>query len=156
MKKLKINTIVIAFLVISFIGFLDATYLTVSHYRGTELNCTILQGCEEVTNSAYSVIYGVPVALLGMGYYLVIMTLSLFLLEMVLSMVFLETHESKILKILPYLTIFGFVASIWFVYLQIFVIGEICEYCMLSATTSTLLFILGIILLTKQKHARKS
>lgn len=133
-------------MVISFLGFLDATYLTVSHYQGADLNCNILEGCDEVTTSKYSTIFGIPVALFGMGYYLSIMLLSL---------LFIDTKNGKILKVLPYLTIVGLLASIWFVYLQIFVIEAICIYCMGSATTSTLIFILGIILLTKEKNESK-
>ena len=44
-------------------------------------------------------------------------------------------------------------ASLIFVWLQLFVINAICFYCMVSAATSTLLFILGIILWKKLKNA---
>ena len=40
-----------AFLVLSFLGFLDSAYLTVAHYRGEAPPCSLLEGCERVTNS---------------------------------------------------------------------------------------------------------
>lgn len=140
MKKHQ-RIISILFLVFSSIGFLDATYLTVEHYKGVIPPCTI-DGCEIVLTSAQSTIAGIPVALLGSMYYLLIVLLSVYVLD---------NKKDTILKKIPYITIFGFLGSIYFVYLQLFVIKNICQYCMISAGTSTLLFILGLILLYKNK-----
>ena len=57
-------------LILAFAGFVDATYLTISHFRGTALACTISNGCETVTTSAYATLFGLPVALLGLLFYL--------------------------------------------------------------------------------------
>lgn len=129
-------------IIVSFIGFLDASYLTVAHYGGIDLTCTILKGCEEVTTSEYSVIFGVPLALLGVFYYLTVLLLSL---------IYFDTKNRFILKIIPPLTVAGLFASAWFVYLQLFVIKAICEYCMISAATSTTLFIFGIFIFKYKK-----
>lgn len=124
-----------AFLAISFIGFIDASYLTVSHYTGADLNCNLVSGCEQVTNSEYSVVFGIPLALMGLFYYL-----SIFLL----SFLYLDIKKEVIFEFIRPLTVAGLLASVWFVYLQIYVIEAICQYCMLSAGTSTLLFILAM------------
>ncbi len=137
------NRIPIIFLIISAIGFIDAAYLTTQHYLGAPVACSILKGCEQVTTSQYSLIFGVPVALLGALYYLTIL---------VLSVAYLDSRKQSILKLAARLTLIGFLASLYFVYLQIFVIKAICLYCMGSATTSTLLFIFGLISL-KNKPA---
>lgn len=130
--------VIFAIIGVSFIGFLDAAYLTVEHYFGVPLYCAILSGCEEVAASEYSAIWNIPVALLGAIYY----SLLFFL-----AVVYLDTKRDSIIRFAAYLTPLGFLASVWFVYLQLFVIKALCLYCIISATTSTILFILGIFVL---------
>ena len=142
-RHLKI--IAILFCILSAIGLLDATYLTVKHYLGGIPPCT-LRGCEVVLTSAYNTIAGVPVALLGVLYYVTILLLSL---------AYLVSKKEAILRYAAHLTPAGFLASAYFVYLQLFVIKAICLYCMASAATSTLLFILGvyIVIATRKQSA---
>lgn len=128
--------VTVGWLVFSFIGFLDSTYLTIQHYRGALIGCSILSNCEEVTTSEYSVIAGIPLALLGALYYLTIFLLTI---------AYFDTKHSRILTVIPLLTILGFVASLILVYLQVFVIHALCLYCLMSALTSTGLFILAMI-----------
>ena len=125
----------ISIALVSFVGFLDATYLTAQHYLGFELNCSVFNGCDIVTTSEYSVVAGVPVALLGALYYFVLF-IGMF--------VYFDLQDKRVLRILMLLTVFGFFTSLWFLYLQIFVIKALCLYCIVSATTSTALFILGM------------
>lgn len=58
----KYKWLVLGFLILGFLGFLDATYLTVKHYLGTPINCSIFEGCEKVTTSQYATVGGVPVS----------------------------------------------------------------------------------------------
>ena len=127
--------ILIAIIIISFIGFLDAAYLTVQHYQEGILPCVVFEGCEQVTNSKYSTIFNIPISLLGAAYYLVIF-LS--------AVVFWESKKDKALLVISYLPIGGFVISVFLLYLQLFVIKAICAYCVVSIITSTMLFILGL------------
>lgn len=143
-KELKIATII--FLIISFIGFLDATYLTIEHYRGSIPPCTIA-GCEVVLTSEQSKIFGIPVALLGSLYYLTLLTLSF---------TALNRKKESIIKLASKLTPIGFLASLYFVYLQLFVLKAICQYCMISAGTSTALFIIGMYIIFKTYKGRKA
>lgn len=128
----------VAFLVTSALGFLDATYLTVEHYRGVVPPCSIVSGCEAVTTSRYATVSGMPVALLGALYYLTIL---------VLAVAYLDRRQSVWLRLAAYLTFVGLAASVWLVYLQLFVIKAICLYCLFSAATSTILWGLGITVL---------
>ena len=132
------------FLLFSFVGFLDAGYLTVKHYLGTPITCSFFEGCEKVTTSQYATILGIPVALLGVIYYLLIF---------VLVIAYLDTKKEQVLYFTVRFTSIGFLISLWFLYLQVFVIKAICPYCVVSALTSITLFILGIILL-RLKGAR--
>lgn len=135
-QHLKILAIV--FLVVSAIGFIDATYLMVMHYIGNIPPCTI-HGCEIVLTSAQSRIVGIPVALLGSLYYVILL---------ILSIAFLDSKKIAFIKCASYCTVIGFIASLYFVYLQLFVIKAICQYCMISAGASTTLFVLGMYILT--------
>lgn len=136
MKNLKI--ILSLVVLISIIGFLDATYLTVRHYDASSINCSIVSGCEEVTTSRYSTIGGIPVALFGAVYYVTIL---------VLAVAYFDTKSKIFLKFIGYFSFLGFLTSLILVFLQIFVIKAICLYCMVSAASSTMLFVLGILLL---------
>src|SRR3989344_4887040 len=57
--------IALAFLILSLAGFVDSTYLTAKHFLGTPVPCSLLEGCETVLSSPYSVVAGIPVALFG-------------------------------------------------------------------------------------------
>lgn len=120
-----------ALAVIAFIGLADALYLTVSHYFGIPLACGPLSGCETVTSSVYSVVLGVPVALGGVFYYLAMFFGVLF------------AWEYKSVTYFRYVCLFsicGALASAWFVFVMAFLLQAWCTYCLISATTSMLLF----------------
>lgn len=134
-----ITAVVAAMLIFATIGFADATHLSISHYTGTDLRCGPTGGCNTVTGSAYATVFGIPVALLGAIYYASMI---------ILSIAFLDARSEKILNILKWIPILGLGASVWFVFLQLFVIHAICLYCMVSAGTSTMLFLLSLALRT--------
>lgn len=119
-------------LALSFLGFADASFLTIKHYTGTPIPCTILAGCDTVTNSVYSQIAGVPVALLGALFYLTVF---------ILILLNLQQPNKKLIKVVWWLSLLAFLASLAFVYLQAFVINAWCLYCLISALTSTLVFL---------------
>ena len=134
------NNIIIGALIVALIGFADAVYLTLERYQGVIPPCSITGGCEAVLTSAYATIAGIPVSLLGVLFYLVIL-IGLF--------AYLESKNTKILKWTLFLTAFGFLSSLWFVFLQAFVIHAYCAYCLFSALTSTVLFICALVVFSK-------
>lgn len=129
-------------LLIAFVGFADATYLTVEHYSNEVPPCT-LGGCETVLTSSYAVVLGVPVALLGAMYYLTVL-ISLFM--------FLDMKKDMFLRVPFVLTVIGVIASLWFVYLQLFVIHAFCPYCAVSGITTTILFVILLHVFLINKH----
>lgn len=130
------NLLVGAILVVAFIGFLDATYLTAKRFTGSPLTCYFFGGCEKVNASPYSLIFGVPLSLYG----------SLFYLAVVLSAVaYLQKKQVIVAKLLMGLTTAGFLMSMYFFYLQAFVIGAYCFYCVVSIFTSSTNFILMLV-----------
>lgn len=139
-SKLNLNSIewiTAGWLTVSLIGFVDAAYLTIQHYRGASLDCYVLRDCEEVTTSQYAAIGSVSIALLGALYYLSII---------LLSAAYLDTKRNWLLTIISFLTTLGFLVSIILVYLQIFVIRALCSYCLLSALAAAVLFVLAVML----------
>ena len=131
------------FLIVSFVGFLDSSYLTAEHYLSAPVPCGLFGGnCEKVLNSQYSMIFGIPTALLGAFYYLVFFIASVF---------FIQEKKPIFLKYLSIYSCAGLATSIWLVTLQFFIIKAICQYCMLSALTSTVLFITGMVYLIKDR-----
>jgi uncharacterized membrane protein len=132
--------VVIFLLVVALIGFADAAYLTVEHYRGVIPPCTVVSGCESVLTSSYSEVFGVPVALGGTVYYLIVLV-GLF--------AYIDSRNTRILKWTFLFTVFGLLATLWFTYLQAFILETFCQYCLLSGASSTILFAAGMIMLKK-------
>ena len=125
----------------SLIGFLDSLYLSASHYSQS-IHCSVISGCQEVLASPYSEIMGIPIAFGGVIFYLFIL---------INALLYLDNQNKWSFKALVYIPIFGFLFSLYLTYLQIFVIGSVCQYCLLSALSSTFIFITGIILLKKKE-----
>lgn len=127
MKHSKISLIALC---VSFLGFADAAYLTLEHFLNRIPPCTV-GGCEVVLTSPYAVVAGVPIALFGALYYIVVFFLILY-----------GAHR----RLLVALVSLGFVASLALIGLQAFVINAWCLYCLGSAATSTTLFIILVCL----------
>lgn len=120
-----------AIAVIAFIGLADALYLTAHHYFGIPLACGPLSGCGTVTASAYSVVLGIPVALGGAFYYLTLFFGTLFAWEY---------QSVTYFRAVCLFSLCGVLASAWFIFVMAFLLHAWCTYCLVSATTSTLLF----------------
>lgn len=121
-----------AIFITAFLGFMDASFLAGEHFLKMTPPCFIVQGCDTVTTSAYSKILGIPVSLLGTLYYLTIL---------ITVMYFVDKKNNSTLKLLHAMTSVGLLMSMWFLYVQAFIIKAWCLYCMFSALTSTILFI---------------
>src|SRR3989339_12997 len=118
-------------MVLSFGGFIDATYLTISYFKGASLVCNFSTGCNQVTSSAYSTVFGLPVALLGLGFYVTVL---------VLTVAYFDWRKDWLPKIILGISTLAFGFSLWFVWVMIFVIKAFCQYCLVSAVLSTAIF----------------
>lgn len=138
----------VAFGLLSVVGIIDATILTIEHYTRDGLSCGFTGGCSRVLTSQYSElpIVGIPVALLGVVFYAVVLFLVMFSVS--------NREPIRRLPILAWSTI-GFVSSLGLTYLQAFVIKAWCQYCLLSALTSTLIFITAVIYWLKTRDTNK-
>ncbi len=121
-------------LLLSLIGIIDAAYLTYVHFNLDRSGCAIDGGCNAVLTSSYSEFMGIPLAFFGLLYYLAIFGGTL---------LYKKSRDKKLFKLVKRLTIVGFVTSLYLVYIQLQILDSICPFCMTSAVTSTLLFVIG-------------
>jgi len=135
-KKLRIGSAVV-----SLIGFLDSLYLSWLEFTHREAFCGGSGDCETVANSPYSDIAGIPIAVLGIGAYLVI-----------LGLLYLEQRGEFWREYTPLIifgiSLVGVIYSIYLTYIEIAVIYAICPYCVLSAIAMLLIFVMSIARLT--------
>jgi len=143
---------VVALLIIALLGFADATFLAVEHYRGVIPPCSVTLGCNIVLTSQYSFLFGVPTSLWGAIYYLLIAVSAFIFLESKHVGKTLASHHFEILRWALLGTIIGFLMSLWFIYLQVFILNSYCIYCLGSALTSILLFIIAMDILQKNEN----
>lgn len=142
----KYLTYVWTAVILSFIGLTNSFYLVQAHVKGEELNCSILSGCNAVAASPYSIFLGVPLASWGVLFYFGMFILAAIMLVVrvrLLSHVF--TLGASV----------GFVASLYFSYLQFFIIKAVCMYCMLSAIVSTFILAAALLIIRLPKEDPK-
>jgi uncharacterized membrane protein len=98
-------------------GVLIAGYLTWVHFDDAALVCVAGGGCETVQESAYAELAGIPVALLGLGAYLV-----------VLGLVVWDSATARLAAAM--IAFVGLVFSMYLLALQLFVIEAVCAWCL--------------------------
>ena len=130
----KIAKLPLAAALVALVGLCDAIYLTINHYTGEKVPCSITGGCEAVLNSAYAQIGGFPLAAFGAAAYFTAFSLAI-----------LAAFGNRSMW-----KLFGVVAtlmagySVYLIYVQKFEIKEFCQYCLLSAATSVTLFLIAL------------
>ena len=125
----------IAIALLSLVGLTDALYLTVEHVTGQSVRCTIVAGCSEVLSSPYAVIGGIPLAAVGGAAYFSVFSLATLA-------IFGYRFAGKLLAPLTALML---LVSLWLIYLQAFVIRAFCQFCLLSAAITIVLFVLALV-----------
>jgi uncharacterized membrane protein len=78
---------------------------------------------------------------------------ALFYVGMLIGLfLYIDFKKEWILRSALAFTSVGFLFSVWFVYVQAFLLKAFCQYCMLSATTSTILFITSLFIFIKYRN----
>ncbi|MCX8009416.1 MAG: hypothetical protein N3A54_07025, partial [Patescibacteria group bacterium] len=129
---------------LSFLGILDSLYLTWEHVSGAIPPCGvgIFADCGKVLKSPYAMVFGIPLSVYGLGFYI---------LEFFLALWSWKSFLAK--KFLTITTAFGFLFSLYLVSLMVFVIQALCLYCLLSALISTVLFFIVQIVFWRARKA---
>jgi uncharacterized membrane protein len=129
-------------LVFALLGVLDASYLSYIKLAHVAALCRGVGDCESVNSSVYSQVYGVPVALLGLGAYLAMA--ALLALEPRLPIL----QEYGPLAVFG-LALTGTLYSAYLTYVELFVIHAVCPYCVASALLIVGLLVLAVIRLVQ-------
>lgn len=121
--------------IVALIGLADAVYLTVHHYTGEKVPCSLVTGCETVLSSQYAEMFGIPTAAFGAAAYFLAFSLAV-----------LAFYGNRLMW-----TLFGALVSVmtvftaYLIYLQGIVIEAFCQFCLISAATTLTLFIIFIL-----------
>jgi uncharacterized membrane protein len=115
--------------VVALLGLADATFLTVAHLAGDDAVCGSAIGCSTVLGSAYATIRGIPTAAFGAVAYFTAFSLAILA-------AFGYTRMRGFLVVVVGLM---FAASLYFLYLQAFVLHAFCPFCLFSAALTFLL-----------------
>lgn len=128
--------------ILSLVGLADALYLTAQHLAGHSVQCSVTSGCEEVLTSAYATVGGYPLAALGAAAYFAAFSLA--------TLALFGYRSAR--KLLFYLVTLMLLVSLFLIYVQAFVLGKWCQYCLLSAAVTFCL--MGIVLFGRFSRSR--
>ncbi len=124
---------------LSLLGMGVAVYLTIIELSGDPAVCGPVGDCNAVQQSPYAFMFGVfPVGALGViGFGAIILAWA--------TTRFLPDRASDLMRILLFaMAVIGTCFSIYLTFLEPFVIGATCLWCLSSAVISTLLLLLAI------------
>ncbi len=127
----------IAAVALAAVGLVVSAYLLTVHWGWWTAVCLGVGNCEVVNTSIYSELLGIPVALLGGLTYIALIALSL----AVLRDLYIET--ARLLRF--FLAAIGLAFSAYLTYIELFVLHEICPWCVTSAILITIIFILSLL-----------
>jgi uncharacterized membrane protein len=128
--------------IVAVAGLADATYLSVQALTGETLSCGGSPDCFRVLGSSYAKIGGVPVALLGAFAYFCVFAFAIFAAF---------GYAPARTFLIPTIGAM-FLATLWFLYVQAFLLKAYCRYCLLSAAITFL--IAGLLIAVPPSQSR--
>jgi uncharacterized membrane protein len=120
--------------VISAVGAVISAYLTWVHYSGDLTLCIGVGGCEAVQGSRFAVAAGVPVALIGLGGFALIFALALVRLS--------RNPPAWAATAIFALSVAATVYVAYLTYVELFVLGAVCPWCVAVAACALLVLAL--------------
>lgn len=127
-------------------GVADAVYLTVHHYTGEKVPCSVVAGCEQVLTSSYAEIAGIPLAIFGAIAYFTAFSLA----------ILAAFGNRSMWKIFGVQVSLMAIFTAWLIYLQAFVIEAFCQFCLVSAAVALTLLSIFIVSKLLSKTRRNS
>lgn len=131
-----VNKLAWAGTILALIGFGLSLYLTIAHYTTPEiLSCAenSIVNCAKVTTSSYATILGIPVALLGLLYYVAMIPMQLPIAWRNKSVALKRVRLAS--------AAIGIVMILWLIYVELFKLNAICLYCTGVHIITVLLFV---------------
>ncbi len=135
-----------AVLILAFFGIADTAYLAQSEISGYLPVCSFekIDGCRIVAESSYAHLFGIPLGVYGLVFYILMFIL------VAVSLIFSHSRLTRALRIFAGI---GLIASLAFFLVQVFLIDAFCLYCDISGVLSAIIF---IILLGQRRRKTKS
>lgn len=129
----SMNLYRIVLFVLALLGLLVSSYLLYWYIQGGPITCSGGHGCDAVRASVYAGFFGIPTPAYGVAFYMLLC----------LGALLMSPMPSPWLQYsLLLLTGTGLAVSAYLTYLEAFVINAWCWWCVVSAVSATLAFLL--------------
>jgi uncharacterized membrane protein len=121
------------------LGLLDSLYLSYVKIARTPIYCTPgLGDCAAVNSSRWSEVLGIPVAVLGVVAFG----------ALILTLILLNRNKwiGKYYNLILFgISFSGFLFSLYLTFIELFVLKTVCQWCLLSALSITVILVAVII-----------
>lgn len=134
MAAIRINRLTALIAALAVAGAAISGYLTMVHLAGRPVYCAGLSSCETVNTSDYAELAGIPVALLGLGGYLMIAVLAV--------------AGGRVIWAAPgllFVAATGLLYSAYLTWVELAVLHAVCLWCVTSAAVIAVITILGTV-----------
>jgi uncharacterized membrane protein len=139
-------------LVLSLLGLADSTYLTIAHFQANLLSATCpantVDNCVAVTTGPWSHPFGIPVAILGLAFYVAFVTINL--------PYFWKKKDVRIHWLRAAMSVSGIGFVLYLIYVELFLAKLICLYCTGVHIVTFALFILIAVTLPKMVQPQQA
>lgn len=133
-------------LVFDVVGLLVSAYLTYLSFT-PPTSCPIssygIFSCDEVIWSKYSHFYGISVALLGLGWFVIVSVLLM-----------LAWRDERFMRAVAAWSLLGAAGVAAFVYTEVFLLGSICPFCTIAHLSGLAILVLSIFALRAPQESR--
>jgi len=123
---------------LALVGVFVALYLTLYKLGMIGVLACGTGGCERVNTSQWAQFLGMPVSVWGLAFYLVTFIVAF------VGTTPRQADNVGLSKLLTAMCGVGVLFSAWLTYLELFVIGAICRYCVVSAVIVTVMFVVSL------------
>jgi len=132
-------------LVLSLLGLADSIYLTIAHFETNLLRETCpantVDNCQAVTTGPWSHPFGVPVAILGLAFYVAMTVINLPPMW--------KTTDVRVAWVRFAMAVSGIGFVLYLIYVELFLAKLICLYCTGVHIVTFALFVLIVVTLPK-------
>jgi len=129
------------------VGLLVSAYLTYLSFT-PPTSCPIssygIFSCDEVIWSKYSHFYGVSVALLGLGWFIIVLVLLV-----------LTWRDERFMRAVAAWSLLGAAGVAAFVYTEVFLLGSICPFCTIAHLSGLAILVLSVFALRAPQETRQ-
>lgn len=138
--KLVAPTIPQWMLLVSIAGMILSVFMWRNALVGQVIGCVSGKGCDIVLHSVYSKVFSVPIAAYGFAFYGVTALMALFRM----------IDDRPILRLATWkLSGISILFSLYFIYLEAYVIHAFCSWCTVSTFLTILLMVLSLVEMKK-------